>query len=231
MRFGLYSNGAAVTSVRSRPSPEPEDRPAGAYHHGALRNALLQRAAQVIEERGLEALTLRGLARDLGVSHGAPHRHFPSKEALITALATSGFQQALDATLASMALADPDPWYQLNAMGRGYLRWAIENRTLFRVIMHPDVVRLADPELRRRVQATKQMVKDAVQAAQHAGRHPQEDLERLTLFTHAVPLGVAHLLTNPTFQTVSAPSDLETFVAQMIELIVPLSGRKPKAQP
>ena len=43
------------------------------YHHGDLRQALLDRAAEVIQSRGIEALTLRGLARDLKVSHGAPN--------------------------------------------------------------------------------------------------------------------------------------------------------------
>jgi hypothetical protein len=110
-------------------------------------------------------------------------------------------------------------------MGRGYLRWAIANRTLFRVMEHPDVARQADPELLSRMAATEQMVKDAVFAAQRAGRHPEVDLDRLTLFTHAVPHGVAHLLTNPIFEDTLEPEEVDDFVAQIIELVVPLRGR------
>ncbi|MGB0693864.1 MAG: TetR/AcrR family transcriptional regulator, partial [Pseudomonadales bacterium] len=46
------------------------------YHHGNLRAEIVQRAVEVIDSEGIEALTLRGVARDLGVSHGAPNRHF-----------------------------------------------------------------------------------------------------------------------------------------------------------
>lgn len=196
------------------------------YHHGALREALLARAAEVIEESGLEALTLRGLARDLGVSHGAPNRHFASREALIAALATKGFQEALAATLGTMAAADDDPWAQLNAMGRGYLRWALEHRTLFRVITHPDVTRLADPALRERMRETQQMVRDAVLATQADGRHPHVDPEILTLYTHAVPLGVAQLLSDPMYAPPRGERALDEFVAQIVELVVPIAGRR-----
>ena len=63
-----------------------------AYHHGNLRQALLERAAQVIAESGVEALSLRALARDLGVSHAAPSRHFPDRRALLGELAKDGFR-------------------------------------------------------------------------------------------------------------------------------------------
>ena len=55
------------------------------YHHGDLRAALIARAAEVVVADGVGALSLRELARDLGVSHGAPSRHFPDKQALLDA--------------------------------------------------------------------------------------------------------------------------------------------------
>jgi len=58
------------------------------YHHGNLRQVLLEKAAESIRERGVGGLSLRDLARRAGVSHGAPARHFPDKAALLTALAT-----------------------------------------------------------------------------------------------------------------------------------------------
>ena len=53
------------------------------YHHGNLAASILERAAEIIDEEGIEALTLRGIARDLGVSHGAPNRHFKNKACLL----------------------------------------------------------------------------------------------------------------------------------------------------
>lgn len=70
----------------------PEDR----YHHGSLRTALLRRAEEVLRDEGVDALSLRQLARDVGVSHAAPSRHFPDKRALLDALAVAGFERLTD---------------------------------------------------------------------------------------------------------------------------------------
>ena len=90
------------------------------YHHGDLRQALLDRAAEVIEAQGIEAVTIRGLARDLGVSHAAPNRHFKSRADLLTALAAEGYAALRSATLSAAEDVGDDPWIRLNAMGRGF---------------------------------------------------------------------------------------------------------------
>ena len=64
---------------------------ASSYHHGDLRNALLEAARTILEEEGLAALSLRAVARRAGVSHAAPYRHFANHEALLVELATEGF--------------------------------------------------------------------------------------------------------------------------------------------
>ncbi|AYV31768.1 hypothetical protein EES41_34035 [Streptomyces sp. ADI95-16] len=79
----------------------------GSYHHGNLRAALLERAEVVLTASGAEGLSLRGLARDLGVSHAAPSRHFRDRQALLDALAVSGFT-TLNARLRSAAAGGTD---------------------------------------------------------------------------------------------------------------------------
>src|ERR1700750_3386892 len=61
------------------------------YHHGNLRRALLDAAERTLRDRGVEALSLRELAREVGVSHGAPRRHFSDRQALLDALPEAGF--------------------------------------------------------------------------------------------------------------------------------------------
>ncbi|MFG1711295.1 TetR/AcrR family transcriptional regulator [Nonomuraea sp. M3C6] len=63
------------------------------YHHGNLRAALLALAERKLEQAGVTGLSLRELARELGVSHGAPRQHFPDKQALLDALAVRGLQR------------------------------------------------------------------------------------------------------------------------------------------
>jgi AcrR family transcriptional regulator len=75
------------------------------YHHGDLRAALLEQAEQTLREKGAAALSLRELARDLGVSHAAPSRHFKDRRALLDALAIVGF----DRMTARLNDADPGP--------------------------------------------------------------------------------------------------------------------------
>ena len=115
------------------------------YHHGDLKAAVLDRAAEIIATDGLEALSLRGIARDLGVSHGAPNRHFSNKAELLANLAANGWHKITTATLeAAEAGAAQHPSARLNAMGRGFLSWALQNPSLFQTITHPDVGRHAD---------------------------------------------------------------------------------------
>src|ERR1700734_1110336 len=63
------------------------------YHHGDLRNGLLDAARAILEEQSLGALTLRAVARRAGVSHAAPYRHFPNHEALLVELSIEGFDE------------------------------------------------------------------------------------------------------------------------------------------
>src|SRR2546422_330429 len=65
------------------------------YHHGDLPAALLRAAGKTLERRGIAALSLREAARRAGVSHNAPYRHFPDREALLAALAAEGFAHLL----------------------------------------------------------------------------------------------------------------------------------------
>ncbi len=112
--------GNAYEGLRSsdvRPTEQP-------YHHGDLRAALLDRAAEHLRTGTVADLSLRALARDLGVSHAAPQRHFPDRRALLDAVAEAGWQR-LDADLAG---ADPGAGAgvraRLLALGRAYVRFA-----------------------------------------------------------------------------------------------------------
>ncbi|WP_018658052.1 TetR/AcrR family transcriptional regulator [Actinomadura flavalba] len=101
-----------------------------AYHHGDLRAALLARASRTLRERGQESLSLRELARDLGVSPGAPRRHFTTKRALLDTLALDGFER-LTATL-DAARADADATFaaRLDAVARAYVAFALADPAL-----------------------------------------------------------------------------------------------------
>lgn len=93
------------------------------YHHGDLRNALVSAGVELLAEQGVEALSLREVARRAGVSHAAPYRHFSDKQALLTAIAEQGFG-LLNELLRSMAeRAYPSASHRLKAALAGYLEF------------------------------------------------------------------------------------------------------------
>jgi AcrR family transcriptional regulator len=113
-----------------RPAPPPKP-----YHHGDLRRVLIDAALRLAEEGGPAAVSVREAARRAGVSPGAPFRHFPSRDALMMAVAEEAqrrFRIELEAALAPVP-AD-DPLARFRALGLGYLRWAIRNPAHFEVI-------------------------------------------------------------------------------------------------
>src|SRR6201994_2529845 len=85
------------------------------YHHGALRDALLQAAERVLERDGLAGLTLRAVAREAGVSHAAPTHHFGDLTGLVSELAAIGFRQ-FNAAMGSAC--SPDMPYPARGMAR-----------------------------------------------------------------------------------------------------------------
>jgi AcrR family transcriptional regulator len=116
------------------------------YHHGDLRRALLDAVADLVAEGGPDAVTLRAAARRAGVSHAAPAHHFGDLSGLLTAFAAEGFAE-MDATMArEQAKADPSPGAQLLATGRGYIRFALEHPSAFRVMFKSGRLNRNDPD-------------------------------------------------------------------------------------
>ncbi|MDF1793755.1 MAG: TetR/AcrR family transcriptional regulator [Thalassobaculaceae bacterium] len=104
-----------------------------AYHHGNLRHALVRAGLEILDELGLDALTLRGCASRAGVSHAAPKNHFANLDALVAAIVAEGFRRMRDSMRQAMAAADSGPRAQLVAAAEGYLAFAEENQALFRL--------------------------------------------------------------------------------------------------
>jgi len=104
-----------------------------AYHHGELRQALLEAAEALLEKNGPTGLSLRKLGRQLGVTPGAPYRHFEDKDALLAALATVGFQRLRQTMLGAQEGA-LDAEDRLRRAGVGYLEFASKHPELFRLM-------------------------------------------------------------------------------------------------
>src|SRR5882724_3206069 len=120
----------------AKPRPAATRAPAAKpYHHGDLRRVLIDAALQLVGEGGPEAVSVREAARRAGVSPGAPFRHFPSRDALMQAVAEEAqrrFRAEIEAGLAGAPAGDP--LARFRCLGRAYLRWAMRNPTHFEII-------------------------------------------------------------------------------------------------
>ena len=111
-----------------------------AYHHGNLRRAVIDRALEVVAERGPAALNLRSLASDLGVSHTAPRHHFGSNAGVLTAIATEGFALLRDRLAALREAGAP-----FLEMGVAYVEFAAAHPAHFTVMFEPRLLIAEDP--------------------------------------------------------------------------------------
>ncbi|MBT8450432.1 MAG: TetR/AcrR family transcriptional regulator [Deltaproteobacteria bacterium] len=104
-----------------------------AYHHGELRESLLEAAELLLEEDGPVGLSLRKVGRRLGVTPGAPYRHFEDKDALLAALAVRGFQSLRERMMADLK-GSADGEESLRRAGLGYLEFASQHPEMFRLM-------------------------------------------------------------------------------------------------
>lgn len=104
------------------------------YHHGDLRAALIEEGLKLIDAGPADALSLREIARNAGVSATAVYRHFPDKAALLGALCLEGHARMAGAFRKAMASADAG-MAGFNAMGRAYVEFALDHPALFRLMM------------------------------------------------------------------------------------------------
>ena len=116
-------SGAAVKTVE-----QPR-----AYHHGDLRNGLLEAARCILEEQSLNALTLRAVARRAGVSHAAPYRHFPNHEALLVELGVEGFQELRQYIIEAAKISGPESDRIAN-IGAAYMRFVAKRPAVARLM-------------------------------------------------------------------------------------------------
>jgi AcrR family transcriptional regulator len=164
------------------------------YHHGNLRAELLDTAAQQLPEVGVEALSLRALARAVGVSQTAPYRHFADKNALLAALATRGYQQLLSSLRAAGDATEDCPRQRLIAFAHAYVDYAAKHPDSFKLMFGPT---LQPPdkytELRDASRETYALVQDILRDGIERGIFRDQDIAYLANAAWAGIHGLATL--------------------------------------
>ncbi|MEI6572848.1 MAG: TetR/AcrR family transcriptional regulator [Alphaproteobacteria bacterium] len=149
------------------------------YHHGDLRRELLEAGLKILTEEGLHALTLRELARRVGVSHAAPYRHFADRDELILALALNGFERLAQA-LGEAGKQIRSPERQLEAMLMAYIAFGKGNMAQLTIMFSTIAAKKSETLLEAAMRAFSLLI-DAVGKAQSKAGRPKVNHSEIAL--------------------------------------------------
>src|ERR1700757_4431926 len=150
------------------------------YHHGNLREALLEAAIRLIAEVGPTAFTLREVARRAGVSHNAPYRHFRDRDDLMAAVAAEGFQELTQAMVES-AGQRTEALDRLKHAGLGYVTFALRRPEHFTVMFDAPMSKRKHPDSAAASEQAFGTLMSFVKGCQDADRLPSGDLRQMAL--------------------------------------------------
>jgi AcrR family transcriptional regulator len=163
------------------------------YHHGNLREVLLESALRLIAEVGPAGFTLRELARRAGVSHNAPYRHFRDRNDLMAAVATQGYRELTHA-MQRAAEGHAGPLDRLKQAGLAYIGFALRRPEHFAVMFDgPVSLETEHPGSSEAAKESFTTLVSFVQGCQEAGRFPPGNPQGFTLFAWSIVHGIAKL--------------------------------------
>lgn len=180
-------------------------KPAGGYHHGHLREALVAAGLALLDESGSSELSLRELARQVGVSANAAYRHFDNKEALMVAMAAEGFRR-LAAVQLQAALQRQHPAEGFLESGRAYVNFARQHPALFRLMFG----RFSAANRSEEMESAGQLAYEGLRHGVAATLHLEPDSAQVvTAAMHAWSLvhGLSHLILDGQFDAITDDVD------------------------
>ncbi|MBF4133435.1 MULTISPECIES: TetR/AcrR family transcriptional regulator [Streptomyces] len=196
------------------------------YHHGNLRTDLLDAAERSLRAHGAEQLSLRDLARDVGVSHAAPRRHFADRRALLDALAESGFRRLGERLRAAVdEIGDEgDLPARLHAFASAYVRFATENAALTE-LMNSSKHRPGATAVAEAAAATFGQIGDLIKEGQERGELEGDDPAETGLVIYATVLGITSMLNSGMIEPARLEGLVGTAVTQFLRGARPAEPR------
>jgi AcrR family transcriptional regulator len=196
--------------------------PRKTYHHGDLKNALIEAGVRILSEEGIEGLTLRKVAQRAGVSHNAPYSHFPDKQSLIAAISTEGFKQLYSELDDAISAYPNDPRRQLQEGAWAYVQFAQTNSDTFKIMFSGVLEKEKDyPAFVEISQKTFGRVVDVVGACQEAGILSPDPADLLAVTVWGMVHGIISLrLEGQISHTVLATHDIRKIVFFALDQIL-----------
>lgn len=207
-----------------KPAPRPKAKaPPKPYHHGDLKPAVLAAAEKIVESEGVDALTLRAVARLVGVSHTAPKNHFGDLGGLLSELAAVGYRRFGAALSAAMERAGADPRQRMKAMGLAYVAFARAYPGMFLLMYRSDRLDMNSSSLREAIEDTRQSLRDATTSVASAVPLPPLQLAARAIASWALVHGFAMLLLDGrlrhTLSSLPGRPDVDALLEAVLDVI------------
>lgn len=188
------------------------------YHHGDLRNQLIDIGAKLLIEQGLENFSLRKVAKEIGVSHAAPYRHFNTKEDLILEIAKKGIEEFYDALAKPFHEFIGQPKLQLTELGKAYIKFAVNNPYLMKILFFSDLKKKID--LTKMINVNKNsysMLEESVRNCIATGETIIKDVQTFSLLSWSFVHGLSALMME---NVVDLGHENDNLIDQMVRLHV-----------
>jgi AcrR family transcriptional regulator len=203
-----------VKVMRSKEQPRRR-----AYHHGDLRNALIEAGLAIVGEHGLDGLNLRAVAARVNVSHAAPYRHFTDKQALVAAIAEAGFQLLAKHLHTALEAGPQSPSEAIMIVGQTYIAFALEQRDYFRLMFSKNVGdRRAHPSLYMASKAVFNIVLETIVSGQEQQVFSKGEAVQFAESTWAMMHGLATLLVEDQFAVSPSPTTTREDVIEFVRV-------------
>lgn len=166
------------------------------YHHGDLENALLEAAEALLEQKGVAGISLREVAKQAGVSHTAPYRHFADKQALLQALAVIGYRRLAEAMEKCVCEHPDDPLAQLRASLSAYIDLAARQPQIDQLMfggVFLDVSAMSEDYIRESGRAFEGLLQ-IIRNGQEKGLYREDETLNLALAAWSSAHGLANLM-------------------------------------
>jgi AcrR family transcriptional regulator len=172
------------------------------YHHGNLKAALISAGLEILSEQGIEGLSLRNVAKKIGVSHTASYNHFPDKQALLAAISTAGHEQLHQILLDTFEKTKHSSSHIISEIAWAYLQFALDNPAIFKLMFsgaleeeraHPEYVEISRENI--------SLLEEIIIFCQNNGQLPEGMVEIMAIKLWSLVHGFALLMLENQFPT------------------------------
>ena len=177
------------------------------YHHGNLRQALMDEALLCIKQQGADKLSLRALARQVGVSQAAPYRHFEDKVALLSALASDGFHRLACEMREAMGPIEQDPVGAFQRGGQAYVRFAQQNPETYRLMYSMRAEEFDDEEMESCHNEAFQLLERTLDVGLASGAFKPLNKDAIVLASWSLVHGYAQLVIDGIIELEDIPAE------------------------